>query len=1046
MQNKGVIWGFTILLILASLYTISFTWVVQRVESEAKEVARHKVDSLMQHKELSLYQQDSAFQKFENDYLIEMGGKPVYPVLGHTFNYCRKREINLGLDLQGGMHVTLEVSEPDLIKELAGGNRTNPTFVKILNRAKELRKNSSEDFVTLFEKAQKEIAPDFKLASVFHNLENKDKIPADATNDEVIRIIREESEEAISRTEQVLRKRVDNLGVVQPKIQRLSGTGRIVVELPGVKDKDRVRKILQGTAKLEFYETYENTEVIGALDRANTILRETFKPKKDKGEGPGVEQAELESEESAQADVEEVESEETADDTTAVSDEEQSLEDLLAKADTAGLDSTDVAGMSDEEKEKVNPLFYRLQPQVYQDANGQMVPAPGPRIGISRAADTALVNSYLKRKDIRKLFPPRIKFLWDAKPIEGTEDLYYLYAIKVPKGGKAKIEGDVVTDARVGADPFGNPTVNMSMNATGAKKWRDMTREAAEQDPKRSVAVVLDGLVYSAPQVQGEIPGGRTEITGRFTQQEASDLAGVLKAGKLPAPSHIIEEAIVGPSLGEESIKSGLTAFNIALLIVLIYMVFYYSGAGAVADIALVANVFFIIGTLASLHATLTLPGIAGIVLTIGMSVDANVLIFERVREELALGKGYKQAIADGYKAAYSSILDSNITTLLTGIVLFVFGTGPIQGFATTLIIGIMTSLFSAIFITRLVFEWSMSKGKKINFSTKLTKGAFKNINIDFMGKRKQFYILSAALGLFSLGSLMFKGLNYGVDFTGGRSYIVRFDDAVDVTKITSALGNEFVDEQGVKNFPEVKTFGATNQVKITTKYMIDNDANDVDDILEAKLYEGLKGFYKTPISKEDFISELSSQKVEPTIADDIKEAAIFAVLFALFIIFIYILIRFTKWQYSVGALVAMAHDVIIVLGMFSLLNGLLPFSLEIDQAFIAAILTVVGYSINDTVVVFDRLREYLGLHPKKPRIEVINSALNSTLSRTINTSLSTFIVLLVIFIYGGEVIRGFIFAMMIGVVVGTYSSIFIATPISYDFSSAKNLKVKKKK
>lgn len=552
---------------------------------------------------------------------------------------------------------------------------------------------------------------------------------------------------------------------------------------------------------------------------------------------------------------------------------------------------------------------------------------------------------------------------------------------------------------------------------------------------KRAVAVVLDGLVYSAPTVQGEIPGGQTEITGNFTQQEASDLAGVLKAGKLPAPLHIIEEAIVGPSLGQEAIDSGWSSFMIALMVILVYMIFYYSSAGIVADIALAANLFFILGFLASLRATLTLPGIAGIVLTIGMSVDANVLIYERIREELRGGKGLKQAINDGYKAAYSSILDSNITTMLTGIILFVFGTGPIQGFATTLIIGIITSLFSAIFVTRLIFEWAMSSDKKVSFSTKLTENAFQNLNINFLGKRKMFYLVSLIIVIIGAGSLLTRGLNYGVDFTGGRSYIVRFDKPVNVSEISAALADQFVNEDGLKNAPEVKTFGSTNQVKITTKYMIENTDNDVDDVLEDKLYTGLSGFYNEAISADDFKAELTSQKVEPTIADDIKESALIAVIFSLIVIFAYILIRFSKWQFSAGAIAALAHDVIIVLSIFSILYGALPFSLEIDQAFIAAILTVVGYSINDTVVVFDRLREYLGLHPNKDSKDVINSALNSTISRTVNTSLSTFVVLLIIFFFGGEMIRGFIFAMIVGVVVGTYSSLFIATPISYDLS-----------
>ena len=1035
MQNKSAIWSFAILLFLASLYQISFTWVVNSFESEAREQSLNKVDSLANVQELSLFQRDSAAQSIEADYLLDNAGKEIYPLLGHTYAYCKKREINLGLDLQGGMHVTLEVSEPDLILSLAGSNRTNPTLTKALKLASEKKLTSSQDYISLFEVAMNEVDPNFIYASIFHNLENKDKIAASASNSEVLSIIRSESEDAIKRTEQVLRKRVDNLGVVQPKIQRLSGTGRIVVELPGIKDKDRVRKILQGTAKLEFWETYENTEIIGAFDRANTILKATYKSDDTISSDESI----LDAQEAQMVDdlplLEETEDTLMASDSGEVSDDSLQNElDALFDDEFTANDSVAPTQLSREEQLRENPLFSRLQPQLYQDQTGQFIPAPGPRVGIALASDTAYINGILKRKDIRKLFPPRIRFFWDAKSLSDESTAYSLYAIKVPKGGRARLEGDVVTDARVGADELGNPTVNMNMNPTGSKIWRDMTREAsADVNNKRSVAVVLDNLVYSAPTVQGEIPGGNTEISGRFTQQEASDLAGVLKAGKLPARSHIIEEAVVGPSLGQESIDSGLQAFMIALVIILIYMIFYYSTSGIVADIALIANLFFILGVLASVRATLTLPGIAGIVLTIGMSVDANVLIYERIREELMSGKGFKQALSDGYKMAYSSILDANITTLLTAVVLFVFGTGPIQGFATTLFIGILTSLFSAIFITRLIFEWGINAGRHFKMSTKLTEGAFKNININFLAKRKMFYAISGIAILIGLASLGLRGLNYGVDFTGGRSYIVRFDESVNVSEIAKALGNQFITEDGRQSIPEVKTFGASNQVKITTKYMINDSGNEVDKLLEEKLYNGLKGFYISEITFEKFLEELSSQKVEATIADDIKRSAVFAVLFALVIIFLYILLRFSRWQYSLGALVAMAHDVLIVLGFFSIFYGFLPFSLEIDQAFIAAILTVVGYSINDTVIVFDRLREYLKLHPKQDREKVINSALNSTLSRTINTSLSTLVVLLIIFLFGGEVIRGFIFAMMIGIVVGTYSSLYIATPITYD-------------
>ncbi len=1028
MQNKSAIWAFTVLLILACIFQISFSWVVGGVEDEAKLEAKAKVDSINTDGSLSLYQQDSALQAFETEILLNKGSEEVYPVLGYTYGYCKKREINLGLDLQGGMHVTLEVSVPDMMIALAGSNKGNVEFNQIMQRAKEMQRSSTDDFVTLFAKAHNEVASDYPLAAIFHNLENKEKIAADATNEEILSTIRQEAEDAILRTEQVLRKRVDNLGVVQPKIQRLSGTGRIVVELPGVKDKKRVRKILQGTAKLEFFEAYQNREIYPGLERANGILAATLKPEGSSNEN--TEEAAVQTESVAdmladdEPETEEVETTEA--DTATTEDGELSLEEMIADGGDSELDSLAGEELSREELIRQNPLFALLQPQ--QAANQ-------PMVGYAQSGDTSLINQYLARKDIKRLFPPRARFVWDAAPLEGTDNVYGLYAVKVPKGGSALLEGDVITDASVGADPLGNPTVNMNMNSQGAKTWREITRQAsADPNDLKSVAVVLDNLVYSAPRVQGEIPSGRTEITGRFTQEEASDLAAVLKAGKLPAPSHIIEEAVVGPSLGEASIDSGLNSFLIALAIVLVYMVFYYAMAGAVADIALVANLFFILGVLASLRATLTLPGIAGIVLTIGMSVDANVLIYERIREELKAGKGLKLAITDGYKNAYSSILDANVTTLLTGIILLVFGTGPIQGFATTLIIGIMTSLFSAIFITRLLFEWRMESSKAIPFSTKMTENVLANANVNFIGKRKMFYGISGVIIVLGVVSLFARGLNYGVDFTGGRSYIVRFEQPAQVDQVAAALGAQFVDESGLKQVPEVKTFGASNQVKITTKYMINETEQDVEGIVQDKLYAGLSEFLNGQ-SKSEFLDELTSQKVEPTIADDIKQSAIWAVVFSLIVIFLYILIRFRKWQYSVGALIAMTHDVLIVLSIFSMMYGFLPFSLEIDQAFIAAILTVVGYSINDTVVVFDRIREYIGLHPKHERSGLINSALNSTLSRTLNTSVSTFLVLLTIFLFGGEVIRGFVFALMVGVVVGTYSSLYIASTTMFDLS-----------
>ena len=1022
MQNKSAIWVFTILLSAACLYQLSFSFLTSGHESKAKEYAQDKLDSLKNAQgELSQYEEDSTYQAFEDEWIVAHGNDEIYPLLGYTYKEAKKSEINLGLDLQGGMNVTLEVSVIDLIKVLSG-NSQDPAFVKSLQDATEMQESAQDDFVTLFGIAFQQNAPDQKLAAIFHNRENQEKFPRDASNDEILEIIRAEAVDAIKRTEQVLRKRIDNLGVVQPTIQRLTASDRIIVELPGIKEKKRVRKILQGTAKLEFWETYDNQEVFGSLEQANAMLRDVESAKNKKDETEATSSANTEEEGSENLEDLFAEGNEN-DDSTATEEPDDLLSDLTADQDSASGDSLTQQQLADDFN-KNNPLFALLKPALVQDPNTQQYyPGEGPVVGYAAVKDVPRINEMLSRKEVLAALPPRIKLFWAAKPYDEGGEFLQLFAIKVTnRDGKAPLEGDVVTNARVDTDPLGNPEVVLIMNPTGAQKWRLITKE----NTGKSVAIVLDGYVYSAPNVNQEIKGGISSIQGRFSPEEADDLANVLKAGKLPAPANIIEEAVVGPSLGQEAISSGLNSFIIALLLVLLYMGLYYARAGIVADIALFANVFFVMGVLTSLGATLTLPGIAGIVLTIGMSVDANVLIYERIREEVAAGKGIKLALVDGYKNAYSSIIDANITTLLTGIVLAIFGTGPIKGFATTLIIGILTSLFSAIFITRLIFEWQLDRGQKLSFASKFTEGAFKNINIGFVNKRKLYYTISSIVIVLGLASFVVRGLNYGVDFTGGRSYLVRFENPADLDAVRNSLANVFVDESGLKQAPEVKTFGSSNQVKVTTKYLIGDVSDGVEEKVEGKLNEGLAAV-------GDTYEIMSSQKVEATIADDIKQSAIWAVLFSLVVIFFYIVLRFQKWQFGLGALAAMFHDVLVVLSIFSIAYGFLPFSLEIDQAFIAAILTVVGYSINDTVVVFDRIREYLGIHKKKEYNTVVNDALNSTLSRTINTSLSTFIVLLMIFIFGGEVIRGFVFALMVGVIVGTYSSLCVATPIVVD-------------
>lgn len=1009
MQNKGAIKFLAVMFALVSLYQLSFTWKTVKVEKQAKEYA------------------DGDLLK-QNLYLDSISTEPVYNffwIKKFTYRDCKERELNLGLDLKGGMNVILEVSVVDVIRSMS-----NYSADTTLNRALELAKTRQKgegqtNFVNLFGEEFQKIDPNAKLAAIFNTIELKDKINFNSTNQEVLNVLRTETEAAISNSFNILRTRIDRFGVTQPTIQRLGNSGRILIELPGIKDPERVRKLLQGTANLEFWETYENAEVQEYLYAANAKIKELNEVKEA-----------LTQKEDANvlAPKEEIQKEEQVKEVSDTSS--LSLIDKL-ESDTTATDTSAV----NTNLSKDYPLFAVLQPRFSNDNR----PLPGASIGISHFKDTSKVNEYLNIPQVKALFPRNMRLLWTVKAIDKEENYFELVAIKVTsRDGRPALEGDVITGAKKEySQATGRSEISMSMNTEGAKVWARLTRDNIE----RCIAIVLDNYVYSYPRVNQEIKGGRSSITGDFTVAEAEDLANILKSGKMPAPAHIEQETIVGPSLGREAISKGLISFVVAFAVVLLYMLFYYSKAGWVANLALIVNVFFIMGVLASLGAVLTLPGIAGIVLTIGMSVDANVLIFERIREELASGKGIKFAIKDGYQNAYSAIIDSNLTTILTGIILAYFGKGPIHGFAVTLIIGILSSLFSAIFITRLVFEASLRKNRVMKFSTKLTENAFKNVNIDFINGRKISYVISSILVIISIGSLVTRGLNQSVDFTGGRTYVVRFDQKVSTSDIQASLFNSF------GTTPEVKTYGADNQVKITTKYMIDvatpseedialssdyltTKQPDVDDIIEVKMYLALKEkFLSENTTFKDFITlnRMSSEKVGPTIAGDIKKSAIYAIVFALLVIFLYILIRFRNWRFGLGAVVALMHDILIILGIYSLTYSFMPFSMSVDQSFIAAILTVVGYSINDTVIVFDRVREYLTQFQKRTRKEILNSALNSTLSRTFSTSFSTFVTLLTIFIFGGEVIRGFIFAMLVGVVVGTYSSLFIASPVVYD-------------
>lgn len=984
MQNKGIIKVFAILFGLVCIYQLSFTFIANSVEKDAEAFAEQMISETTENYVVLR-------ERAEQRYLDSIGNEEV--IAGITYNTAKDKELNKGLDLKGGINVILQISVKDILRELAN-NTKDPAFNQALAKADEAQKKSQENYVDLFFEAFEDI-PDARLASpdVFANKSLSDEINFEMSNDEVKPIIRRKIDESITSAFEVLRKRIDKFGVTQPNIQRLGNSGRILVELPGAKEIDRVKGLLQSTAQLEFWHVYKSNEFQNFFVQANNVLKDLV-----------------------------AETEEAVD--TAKSGEDE-IDALLQSAD----DTTEVAQQN-------NPLFDLMVSPGFQG---------GPVLATFKVEDTAQVNEYLNMSQVRSLLPAEqryAKFVWGK--IGEDSEVASLYALKGNRQNEPPLSGGVITDATQSYDQVGRVAVSMQMNGKGARIWEEMTGYASENQSQ--IAIVLDNIVYSAPGVSsGPISGGRSEITGDFSITEGQDLANVLRAGKLPASADIIQSEVVGPSLGQEAIDSGVMSFAIALVLVLIWMVFYYGKAGIFADIALVVNILFIFGILAGLGAVLTLPGIAGIVLTIGISVDANVLIFERIREEYAKGKLQKDAIKDGFNNALSSILDANITTGLTGLILLVLGTGPIKGFATTLLIGIATSLFTAIFITRLFIDSYGKKGKDLDFSTSVTKGLFANLGINFLGTRKTAYIVSGVFILISLGSLFTQGLNQGVDFVGGRSYTVRFDQSVNPTEIESDLIAEF-------GSAEAKTFGSANQIKVTTKYKVEEEGTEVDNEIQQKLYSALQPYLPADLSYEDFsigedernLGIMQSIKVGPSIADDIKQASIWAVLGSLLVIFLYILLRFRKYQFSLGAVVAVIHDVLIVLGIFSLTYKFMPFNMEINQAFIAAILTVVGYSLNDTVVIFDRIREFFNEHPGWTQKDAINGAINSTVSRTINTSMTTLVVLLAIFIFGGESIRGFMFALIIGVLVGTYSSIFVATPVTYDTFNKEQEKKKK--
>jgi SecD/SecF fusion protein len=974
MQGKGVIKFFAIILALACIYQLSFTWVAHKVENDAHIYAKG----------------DTSVEKA---YLDSISTQPVYPVLGHTYQYCLANELALGLDLKGGMNVTMQIDLKDVVKALSNNN-PDPVFNKALENAGNIV--SQTDYITLFVKEYEKLAPNGKLSAIFSTKDNQANLKYNASNSEVEKYLRAETETAVQQSYTVLNTRIDQFGVTQPNISLEKNTNRILIELPGVKDPARVRKLLSGTAKLEFYETFQSQEVYPVISSIDNLLAAKNKAT----------------------------TKDTAA-TTATTDtaKKEGLA-LLNKVQKNGKDTSASALRSKMASE--HPLLSMLVPPIYADPSGQQQLAPGPIAGLAEQKDIAKINALLKSEDVKNIIPRNMKLLWSVKPREKSKT-FELYAVKLTgaEGGPV-LSGDVINNARSVTDQQGHPEVEMSMNSTGAQKWRVITAEAAAATPKKSIAIVLDDNVYSAPTVQNEISGGVSSISGSFTADDTKDLANVLKAGRLDAPARIIGEDVVGPSLGQQSINDGLMSCVLGLIVVLVFMIAYYNRAGTVAVVAVIINVFFLMGVLTSLHAVLTLPGIAGIVLTLGMAVDANVLIYERVREELALGKSLRLAVSDGFKHALSSILDSNISTFLTGLILFLFGSGPIQGFATTLMIGIITSLFCSLLISRLIFEWLLDKGGDIKFSYPWSSHTFKNANYAFVKNRGKFYIFSGLFIAAGFVSMFTQGFNYGVDFQGGRSYVIHFENKnVSDDDVRSAV----IDVLG--RGTQVKTYG-TDKFSITTNYLIESDSTTTDTKVEQTLIEALNKKAVTQMSKKDI---LSSQKVQATVADGLKKSAVWTVLFAILVIAAYILLRFRKWHFSVAAMIATAHDALMVLSFFSLFKEVIPF-LEIDQAFIAAVLTVIGYSINDTVVVFDRIREHLHLHHSKldkPE-EVINTAINSTLSRTIITALTVLFVLIVLFIFGGDVIRGFSFALLIGIIFGTYSSICVATPVIVDF------------
>ncbi|MDR1671375.1 MAG: protein translocase subunit SecDF [Alistipes sp.] len=1007
MQNKGFIRFITVILVLACAYQLSFTLATKLTERKATQHA-------------------ATFPEAEREaarsaYLDSVATKPVY--LGFTYRQCQEKELNLGLDLRGGMNVMMQIQVEDVVRAMSG-NSTDPIFTAALAEARTRQGTSSSDYISLFADSYARLSGNAPLAYIFNTPDLKEQILPSSSNEEVIAVLRAQTEGAISNSFNVLRNRIDRFGVANPNIQRLDN-GRVLIELPGVKEPERVRKLLQGTASLEFWATYHNNEIFGALAEANEEVARLNALNGATTEAADAENAEGATEATAEVAAEGAATTEGAETTAAATSET----DILSEIAASGV--TPAEGVAATR----NDLFSKLLPMG--------AGASGPIVGMAATYDTAAVNKMLALPQVRALLPRELRLMWGVNPSEmvEAEGMFELYAINAnTRDGKAPLDGGVITDARGDFGTSGsNAEVSVNMNSTGANIWRNLTRD----NIGKSVAIVLDGQVYSAPTIQEEIPGGRTRISGTFTIEQATDLANVLKSGKLPAPARIIQDQVVGPSLGQDSINSGMLSFLLAFVLVLLYMCLYYNRGGWYASVALILNLFLLFGVLVSFGAVLTLPGIAGIVLTMGMAVDANVIIYERIKEELRAGKGLGLSVVEGYKNAMSAIIDGQLTTIITGVVLFIFGTGPVQGFATTLIIGILTSLGTSIFVTRLMLDRRVSKGKNVSFSHKWNVNFLTNTKFDFVGKRKWSYFLSAALIVITFVSIFTRGFNYGVDFTGGRAYVVHFDRQVSDDEAREALA---AISEGPEESYEVKTYGtAGTDKRIVTQYLFDDDSDEATARVNEKLWTALNPLFASPLTLEQFNSTqeveygiIQSDKVGPAVANETTTKATWAVVFSLLAIGLYILARFRNWQWGMGAVISLTHNAVIVFGLFSLFHGVFPFALEIDQSFIAAILTIIGYSINDTVVIFDRIREYRTLYPKRSMKDNINGAINSTLGRTMNASGTTLVTLLAIFIFGGTVISGFILALLVGIVVGTYSSVFVATPVAYDMMKRK--------